>query len=373
MNILFLDSIEKETYGGMEEWIRLVANGLARTGHNITVVGRKNSEFLKRVGVGHENVKIKPISISGDFNPATIATLKNQLTAARADIVCVNFNKDVRLGGLAARWDGHCRVVWSVGLDITKDNLVHKLLTPKLVDGVIVPSESLKHQITSPGYIKPEIIEVIPIGIPERQFPQNAGEELRKKYNLLEDCLIAVTSGRFVEQKGHTHLIQAAGAVVQECPQYRFLLLGDGPLESSLKKQIEVANLGEHFIFAGMLDDLDLELAGADLMIHPSIEEPFGISVLEGLRAGLPVIASDVGGIPEVVGSTDTSILVESGDHEQLAAEMIKLAESSERRIELGRRARQRYTQQFSDELMCQRVEKYFETVLKAEQCHGKA
>ncbi len=375
MNVLFLDSIEEKTYGGMEEWIRLVAGGLAKRGHGVSVAGRPESDFLRRVKKSSHDVETVPLDISGDFNPQTISELKDHIRDQRIDVVSVNFNKDVRLGGLAARLEGSARVVWSIGLDITGDSLIHKWLTPRLIDGVIVPSTSLKRQILGSGYIKEDIVAVIPIGIPDYE-PSESRDEARRKlcerFDLPPDSIIAVTSGRFVAQKGHIFLIEAAAQMGNELPRLRFLLLGDGPLKSELQSQMAALGIGDRFIFAGMLDDVAPVLAGCDLMVHPSIDEPFGIAVLEGMRAGLPVVASDVGGIPEVVGREGAAILVDPRNSASLAEAIQALAADCDARVRIGNAARQRFISEFSDERMLDRVENFFRD-LTGEGNHGTA
>ena len=362
MNILFLDSIEKETYGGMEQWIRLTASGLARRGHKVSVAGRPDSEYLRRVADTGRDIRIFQLDISGDFNPFTIAKLRRFLARENIDVMTVNFNKDIRVGGLAARLQGKTRVVWSVGLDITEDGLFHRYLTPKLIDGVIVPSHALKQQITKLGYINANIVEVIPRAkaangsIPSK--PQ-AAAKLRRKYDLPEDNLVAVTVGRFVNQKGHIYLIEAASEIVAKFSNVVFLFLGDGPLRAELESRIAERNLEKHFVFAGMLDDVDGDLAGADLMIHPSIEEPFGNALLEGMWAGLPVVASRVGGIPEVVVEDQTALLVEPRQPQQLAQAALTLLTSPSRREAFGLAGQERCRLEFDLETMIDRVEQY--------------
>ncbi len=363
MNILFLDSIESGVYGGMEEWIRIVADGLAAREHNVTVAGRPGSEFLRRLGETTKGVKPLPIELSGDFNPSTISKLKKFIAEHEIDLISVNFNKDVRLGGIAARLDGRPGVIWSVGLDITKDSLVHKLLTPRLVDRVVVPSESLKTQITRLGYVRPETVEVVPIGICDKEFVRpnpEASATLRARFELPSDAIVAVTVGRFVDQKGHRYLIEAAQEIVKAHDRVRFVLLGDGPLTSELRERIEAAGLEEHFVFAGMIDDIDPVLAGADLMIHPSVEEPFGIAVLEGMRAGLPVVASRVGGIPEVVEDGATAVLVEPRDPKRLAQAVVDLLRSTDRLARMGRAGQERWRAHFRMTDMLDSIERIF-------------
>ena len=367
MNILFLDSIEKETYGGMEEWIRLVATGLSARGHDVTIAGREDSSFLKRVTAKDVSgsISLLPLAISGDFNPVTIAKINQYIDQNEIEIVVANFNKDVRLGGLASRLNGQPRVIWSLGLDITSDKLLHRILTPKLVDGVLVPSMSLQAQVTRCGYIASELIEVIPIGIPdsgeECHADHKTTEWLRREYQINPSSLIATTSGRFVEQKGHKHLIDAAALLKKRQVNLTFLLLGDGPLEQELRKQMDHLNVTDMFRFVGMVPSVDKYLSGADMMVHPSIEEPFGIAILEGMRASLPVIASRVGGIPEVVREDETAFLVEKGNASSLATSIEKMAASPELRRRMGENGRKRWLAEFTLEVMIDRIERYFQ------------
>ncbi len=362
MNILFFDSIDKNIFGGLENWIGMLATGFVSKGHNVTVAGRPESEFLRRLSELDDRINIHPVNISGDFNPITIAGVKSLLKKQDADIVFVNFNKDIRLAGLAARWYGKTRVVWGVGSNITKNNFIHRNLTPRLIDGVIVPSNSLKRQITEYGYIPQDLVHVIPNGtkLQDSSLPvKEARVELRKKYNLPPQAIIAVNTGRFVNQKGHAFLIEAAPAIVSKHPDVVFMFLGDGFLQEKHQQRIATLNLEKHFVFAGMLDYLQLELTGSDLMIHPSIIEPFGISLIEGMQAGLPVIASRVGGIPEVVGKGECAVLVEPANVEQLATAVIDMLNSPDRMRQMGQAAQKRWREEYTVDIMLDRVEKY--------------
>lgn len=373
MNLLFLDSIESDVYGGMEEWIRLVASGLVQRGHRVRVIGRPGSRFLERLERETHNVQLEPLDISGDFHPGTIARLKKIIRDDSVDAVVVNFNKDVRLGGLAARLDGGPRVIWSVGLDITRDSWIHRVLTPRLIDGVIVPSESLKSQITRHGYISSEIVKVIPIGIPDiarRQVPSiGQRAELISRFNLPQNAFVVITVGRLVEQKGHTHLIEAMPRLVKSISEIKLLWCGNGPLESSLKEQARQLGVLDHIVFAGMLDSVEPVLTPDCLMAHPSIEEPFGIAILEGMRAGMPIVASNVGGIPEVLG--DAGILIPHADPNAIAHAIEELHRSPVKRANLAISARKRFEDHFSLEAMVSGVESYLAEIIQTEKRHG--
>lgn len=376
MNLLFLDSIDKNIYGGMEEWIRLVGAGLSKKGHDIYIAGREDSKFLKRVSADNPEIEQIPLNISGDFNPATIAEIYSEIKSRQIDIILVNFNKDLRLGGLAAKLDKDCKVIWSLGLDITKNSLVHKVLTPKLVDGVIVPSRALKKQITKFDYITPEQVEVIPIGIPETVLSidkNTARAKILKKFGLNENAFICVTSGRFVDQKGHRYLIEAALKIIETCPETVFLFLGDGQLKDELETMIIERKLETYFVLAGMLDTNNVAeiLPGCNLMIHPSIEEPFGIAILEGMRAELAVVASRVGGIPEVVMENETALLVEPKSAADIAAAVLSLQSSPEKLKQMAQAGKTRWQNIFGYSKMIDTIESYLESFINSEKSYG--
>ncbi len=362
MNILFFDSIDKDIFGGLENWIGMVASRFVQKGHDITVAGRPDSEFLRRIAALDSNIKVLPVRISGDFDPFVIQKIKRYLRRQRVDIVFVNFNKDIRLAGLAAGWYGKASVIWRVGLNITKDNFVHKYLTPRLIDGVITPSHSLKKEITAYGYITDDMVEVIHNGTLIKDFPRpdnQARAGLRRKYNLPDDSVIAATVGRFVNHKGHAFLIEAAPDIVKKHPNVRFLFLGDGYLQEKHESRIAELGLQDHFVFAGMLDNLDLELGGADFVVHPSIIEPFSNALLECMRAGLPTVATRVGGTEEALIDGETSIMVDPESSAQLADAIIKMLDSPAMMLAMGKASQKRWREHFTIDIMLDKVEKY--------------
>jgi glycosyltransferase involved in cell wall biosynthesis len=367
MRLLFLDSIDKATFGGYENWVLLTARHLCARGHHVTVAGREGSEYLRRaVSFCPEAAQLE-LRIGGDFDPRTIARIRSFLSREKIDLITVNFNKDVRLGGLAARWDGGVKVCWRLGLDITSKGWVHRYLSPKLVDGVIVPSEALKRQAMRHGYITDEMVRVIYNGTEDKRVQRpdpDAARALREKYGLAENAVIAVTVGRFVDQKGHEYLVRAAPAIIKGHPEVVFMFLGDGGHRRMLQRMITRQETEKYFVFAGMLDNIEPELAGADLMIHPAIEEPFSHAILEAMRAGLPIVASRVGGIPEAVEEDRTALLVKARDPATLAEAVNRMVADPAMRREFGQNAQQRWHDKFRVDTMIDRTENYFRELI---------
>jgi len=360
LNILSLNSIEKSVWGGLENWMELSGLGLARRGHRIAFAGRSDSLFLKRSAV-HDELKILPVDISGDFNPATIKKVADIIRDGKFEVVLCNFVKDVRLAGLARLGGGDYKIVWTPGVNLAKKSLSHKWLFSGFVDKVIVPSRHLRDQIVSSGYIGVSRFEVIPIGIDDSLWQGNREEGrefLHRRFNVPTDAMVCLTSARFVRQKGHCYLIDAVKNLEDRCRDVVFVLLGDGPLQTELAERIRKYDLTDRFVFCGLLKNHRKAVFGADLYVHPAVVEPFGIVLVEAMAASLPVIASRVGGIPEVVEENRTALLVEPGDIDQMARYIEKMYAEPQMRDSFGRAGYERYRKHFRMETMIDRIEK---------------
>jgi len=172
-----------------------------------------------------------------------------------------------------------------------------------------------------------------------------------------DNAFVCLTSGRFVKQKGHCHLVEAARELAARYDNIFFLFLGDGPLKASLTKQINGYNLADRFIFGGMLEDHQRAVFGADLYVHPAIIEPFGIVLVEAMAAGLPVVATRVGGIPEVVAEDKTALLVDPADPRQLTNAIERFYNDSSLRERFGRAGHIRFEDNFRLKTMLDKLE----------------
>ena len=140
--------------------------------------------------------------------------------------------------------------------------------------------------------------------------------------------------------KGHRTLIEAAALVREAVPQAHFALVGDGPERAWLKERIGQLDLGGHVSLLGTRYDVPAILGRADLACLPSHAEGLPNAVMEAMAARLPVVATSVGGVPELVADGETGLLAPPGDPEALAARLIELLSDAERRRRMGERAR---------------------------------
>jgi glycosyltransferase involved in cell wall biosynthesis len=146
---------------------------------------------------------------------------------------------------------------------------------------------------------------------------------------------------QMIERKGHRLLIEAIPKIVRNVPSVRFLFLGQGPLETELKQQC-VNNSVDHLVrFAGFRDDLPRVMPNLDLLVHPALMEGLGVSLLQAAACGVPIVASKVGGIPEIIRHGTNGFLIQPGSVSELERFCIELLEDTERAnrfIQTGRR-----------------------------------
>ncbi|MBW2618182.1 MAG: glycosyltransferase family 4 protein, partial [Deltaproteobacteria bacterium] len=195
---------------------------------------------------------------------------------------------------------------------------------------------------------------------------KRTGNDLRREYNIPDEAPIVGTVGRLARQKGQTHLIRTMAQVLGTIPQARLLIVGhdDEGLRPSLEAEIKRLGLGEAVILAGFREDIPDVMAALDVFCLPSLWEGFGLVLLEAMAEALPIVASAVGSIPEVVADGQTGRLVEPGDEDGLAQALIDLLGDRQRASGLGRAGRARQQEHFSRQAMVSQTEALYDELL---------
>jgi glycosyltransferase involved in cell wall biosynthesis len=161
---------------------------------------------------------------------------------------------------------------------------------------------------------------------------------------------IVGAAGRLSPEKGFSVLIEAARNLVGTGPSVGFVLFGDGPLRDALQRQINDAGLQNSFVLAGFRNDLDYIVPFLNLFVAPSFTEGLPNVILEAFAAGVPVVATAVGGTPEIVDDEVSGFLVPPGNPQALANRIAWLLNSEDRARTMGLRGRQRVLQDFTFE-----------------------
>lgn len=288
-----------------------------------------------------------------------VREVAGELRLLKANLLCCSGYKPDLVGWQAARRLGIPVVSISHGWTSAtwKVRGYEKLdqIAMRRMDAVVCVSKAQADKVQRAGVLK-EKTTVIRNAIGNEAFvepkPENR-KELISWFGKPPRWLIGA-AGRLSPEKGFAVFIEAAAQIVQRRPEAGFVLFGDGPLRGELERLIAKCGLQDRFKLAGFRDDLSRFLPALDVNVMSSFTEGLPVILLEAGAAGLPTVATSVGGIPEVLDDGRNGYLVPSGDAPALAERIIALLDSDIQRQTMGHSARDRVRQDFSFATMSQ-------------------
>ena len=196
------------------------------------------------------------------------------------------------------------------------------------------------------------------------ELPSARSEPAPAAAGIPPEAPLALAVGRLIAQKDHATLLRAFARVRSALPEARLAILGAGPLEAETRALAAELGLEDCVTLPGRTDIRDW-LERADLFVHTSRWEGFGIVLLEAMLAGLPVVATRVSAVPEVVVDGETGVLVEAGDVAARAAAVAALLSDPERAAALGAAGRRRAREEFSVARMAERTHEVYEQAVR--------
>jgi glycosyltransferase involved in cell wall biosynthesis len=285
---------------------------------------------------------------------AAVADVAVELRRRKADVLLCHGYKPDLLGRLAARRADVPAVAVSRGW--TGENCRVRLYEAiarmhlRWMDHVVCVSEAQARKVRRAGGVRPDRVRVIYNAVdPERFYDPDPVCRTRLLRYFRPGCKrIVGAAGRLSPEKGFGVLIAAAERVLKRDPSVGFLVLGEGACRARLTRQIERAGLAGAFVLGGFRGDLDRFLPFFDLLALPSYTEGMPNVVLEAFAAGVPVVATAVGGAPEVVEEGASGFLVPAGDAAAMAERICQALASEEQLRDMGLHGRQRVHDQFT-------------------------
>jgi len=229
------------------------------------------------------------------------------------------------------------------------------LLANKFSHCVTVNSKSVWNDVLVRDNVDPKKLVLIYNGVDHSNFdvPREVRVELRKKTGFTHSHKVVTVVANLIPYKGHAELLDAAAAVLDQIPSSRFWLVGrDRGIEKYLKQKARELGILNRVIFAGERSDIPNILAASDILVLPSHEEGFSNVILEAMAAGLPLVATRVGGAQEAVLDGVTGWLVQPNRPKELATKIVDLLNNPKRSKEWGERGKERVKKEFGIEKM---------------------
>ncbi|HXM88454.1 MAG TPA: glycosyltransferase, partial [Candidatus Acidoferrum sp.] len=300
-------------------------------------------------------IRCHPIRIRNAIDLAAGVKLRAILKRERYDVVHFHTSRAHSMAPLA-RGFGSTLVV-TRRMDYRPNRVFAPYLYNRAVDGVVAISGGVADSLAAAG-VERRHITVVHSGVDCERFraptPQERADA-RTALNIADGEFVISAVGALEQRKGHRYLIAAIGAIAAS-GKFRCFIVGQGLIGRVLQDEIAVIrNLGRIKLL-GRVDDVRGLLWASDAFAMPSLKEGLGVAALEAMASGLPVIASDVGGLREVVEDDRTGIIVPPANPEKIASAIKRLAESPELRTQMSAAARARVVENYSMEQMAART-----------------
>ena len=306
-------------------------------------------------------VHVIPLPSLRRLGPGSFRSVKALTRLARATdagAIHANGSRAMAYAGVAGRLAAR-PVLWHVRI-ADRDGLMDRALCA-IATVVIATSRAVARRFAW----APAKIRLVPNGIDLKQFtPRPPSAAFRAKLGLPPSAPVALSIGRHVPEKGYRHLIDAAALIERAMPGVHWVLVGNGELRSELEAQTRRLGLGSQVHFTGWRNDVADVLALADVFVLPSESEGFGRVLVEAMSMGRALVATAVGGIPDIVVAGETGLLVEPADPVGLAEAVRALLDDSARTARLGAAGRARAESTFSLGAHVAAVERVYDEVL---------
>lgn len=321
------------------------------------------------------NVTVTPLVIRHDLDPTLFFRLRQQITRLQPDLVHTHLLHADLYGIPAAK---------SLGLPVISsrhnDNDFRRK-TPfrqtnkalwALANGGIAISDALRRFAHDVEGASPEKVQVIHYGFPvtviHGEMLAQARATARQHLGQSAESVLFGMVCRLTEQKGISYALQAFAHVAAVQPLARLVIIGDGPLHEALVSQADALGIPDRVDFMGWQPNAAALMAGLDVLLVPSLWEGFGLVMLEAMAQRVPVIASAVSAIPEIVIPEETGLLVPPRDVPALATAMLRLLDDPALRAHMGLLAEDRAQTFFSDTRMVQETITFYRRFTRATQ-----
>lgn len=354
--------------GGVPEHVMTLIREL-RHDFDVTVICGDIND-IHRHDLTEMNVAIESIPFRRLLNPLadikTFFALFAFYRLQKFDVVHTHMSKAALIGSIAAvcaRIPVIVNTAHNLGF-IALPNRALKLLfwvydfvlLRATMDAVITVSMQVRERIVQTRLLSPTRVFAVHNGMSGQKMKVSEGDAAarRAEFGVSSDEILIVSVARLVWFKGLSTLISAMPLLLAKYPGARIVVAGEGPLREELTKQAEDLGVGDRLVLTGERCDIPAILSAADIFVLPSVSEGMPISIMEAMAAGRPVVATDVGGVAELVDHNETGLLVPPRTPPALADALAQLALDPKQRAAMGARGQRRIASEFSPQQMAE-------------------
>jgi glycosyltransferase involved in cell wall biosynthesis len=369
-----LQLISSSHFYGAEKMVVELSSALQQEGDDAVIASLSAdgvSAGLIRQRAAARHVRTREVRCRGRFDHRAVAALRRFIVEGRADVIhCHGYKADIYARMASARLNlplvATCHNWLGESIAMKSYRWFDRMVL-RSFDQVVAVSETLRCQLERNG-IEASRLKLIPNGIRPAGVPAFSEDErqrLRQELGIApgETALGAV--GRLSPEKGQIHLIAAFTKVRAAYPRVRLLFAGDGELADRLRIAALEKGVGSQVTFLGSRDDIERVLAALEIFVLPSLTEGMPMALLEAMAAGLPVVATPVGEVPNIITDGVNGLLVPPADEDRLAGALIRLLGDPGYGRRLGEDARTMVLRNYSARSMALRYRAVYQEALK--------
>jgi L-malate glycosyltransferase len=348
------------TWRGGQNQVLLTVNGLREIGQRAALVAHPDGELRRRAAEGLELVPLAP-RMEMDLHAAW--KLARVVKRWRPDVIHAHDPHGIAMAALALSLGSSNRgssgaapaLVASRRVDFHFQKNSFSRWKHRQVDCFIAASEAIRHMLLHDGVPEDRTVTVHE-GIDVDHVLAAPAVDVHAAFFLPHGAPVVGNVAALVPHKGQRHLIEAAHLVVQQMPDARFVILGEGELREHLERQVKEYRLEKHVLLPGFRTDVLGCMKSFDLVAMSSVTEGLGTSLLDAMAASRPIVATRAGGIPEIVEDGLNGVLVPPRDHREMARQIVRLLGDAALRQRMGEAGLARVRKDFTVERMVERT-----------------
>jgi glycosyltransferase involved in cell wall biosynthesis len=375
MKILY--AITKSNWGGAQRHVYDLAVAMKTAGHEVfATVGGEGllKEKLEKAGVYTYSIGVMGRNISIGKDTGSFKELYSVIREKRPDILHLHSPKAAGLGALAGRLLGIKKIIYTVHGWAFNENrpfyeragiALFSWITMLLCHRIILLSNREYKQTERFLFIKKKLL-LIPLGIQPPIFMSIDGakqffaKKIRMEFGDFDKRIVIGTVAELHRNKGLSYLVKAAAKVIENHPNSIFIIVGEGEERQQLEKEASNLGLENAIKLLGYVENSSEYLKAFSIFVLPSIKEGLPYTILEAGSASLPVIATIVGGIPEIITDMKSGILVQPKNDKELGHAISFMIEHPEERRSYGSALHEKVLKDFSIERMISETEKVY-------------
>ena len=363
-----LHIVEDLKIGGLERVLASIVLNLDRSKFTpevwcLTQTGEIADDLIRA------GVNVKALGMNSYYNPLKIVKLSSYLRKSKIDIIHTHGYFASTFGRLAAILAGTPVIITHIHttyFEFKKRNIIIERFLSFFTDKIICVSRAAKEFVEKMEGIKKNKTCLIYNGTASQNRDIVKTSINRASFALSDDDFVIITVASLVVQKGHQSLLDAVSILSINHKRIRLLIVGEGPLKRKLEAYAENLQIASRVVFTGLRQDVFSLLTLSDLFILPSIErEGLGVSIIEAMSMGVPVIGTSIGGIPELIENQVNGLLVPPCNSYELAAAIERLVADKDQGRKMAERAKKIYEQKFTAEKMVKQIERLYDGLVK--------